>query len=316
MDIALKLRQLRHLVLLADELHFARAAERAFLSQSAFSRSILALEEDAGIRLFDRGPHFVKPTAAGQHVIERARRLLSSSNDLSREVAMLRSGDLGDIAIGAGPYSGIALMPGALAALRERHPRVRVKIAIAEAWSLLQQLREEVLDFFVGEISEVPQSEQWVVQPLGRLRGALYCRQEHPLARRRDLQVADLAGASFVSVHMPAKLRKALGRLITADESGDFPIAVECESVAVLRELVLASDVVLVATAGAMQVDVAAGRIQKLEVHELDAQGEHTAVATDFGIVHLRDRTPTTASLILTDLVRAEAARMFSPTSG
>nr|WP_297383398.1 LysR family transcriptional regulator [uncultured Roseateles sp.] len=316
MDVSLKLRQLQHLVLLAEELHFARAAERAFLSQSAFSRSIVALEEEAGMRLFDRGPHFVRPTAAGRHVIERARRLLSSSHDLSREVAMLRSGDLGNISVGAGPFSGITLMPGALAELRLRHPRVQVKLAISDSWSLLQQLREETLDFFVAEITEIMPSESWSVQPLGRLTGAFFCRKEHPLAARTELRVADLASASLVSVHLPARLRRALAGLIGADEHGEVPIAVECESVAVLRELVLASDVIMVATDGAMQTEVAAGRIQRLRVHELDGVGGQTPLATDFGIVHLKDRTPTTASLRLMDLVRAEAIKRFGRASG
>ena len=311
-ETSLKLRQLRHLVLLADELHFARAAERAFLSQSAFSRSIVALEEEVGIRLFDRGPHFVQPTTAGKHVIERARRLLSSSNDLSREVAMLRSGDLGNLSIGTGPFSGIALMLGALAELRSKHPRVQAKLVVAEPWSLLQQLREEKLDFFVSEISEMQPSESWDVQPLGRFKGAFFCRKAHPLAGREGLHLADLAGASFVSVHLPARLRRALGQLIAADEDGDLPIAVECESVAVLREFVLTSDVVLVATYDTMQLEMAAGWIERLEVHELDVPGEKSSVAVEFGMVHLRDRTPTAASLILMDLVRAEAKKLLA----
>lgn len=315
MDISLKLRQLSHLVILADELHFARAAERAFLSQSAFSRSIGALEDEAGMRLFDRGPHFVSPTAAGQHVIERARRLLSSSNDLSREMAMLRSGDLGNISIGAGPFSGIAVMPSALAELRLRHPRVQARLAISDAWSLLQQLREEKLDFFLAEMHGIPTSELLVVQPLGRLTGAFFCRKEHPLAGKSGLRIADLAGASFVSVHMPAELRRTLGKLITADENGDLPIAVECESLAILREFVLASDVVLVATDRAMQTEIAAGTIRKLAMRELDVPSEQTPLATDFGMVYLRDRTPTTASQILMDLVRAEAAKVQEPAS-
>ncbi|WP_235964808.1 hypothetical protein [Caenimonas soli] len=51
-------------------------------------------------------------------------------------------------------------------------------------------------------------------------------------------------------------------------------------------------------------------------MHELDALGEQTSLATDFGMVHLKDRTPTTASLILMDLVRAEAMKIFAPAPG
>ena len=103
MSEPLKLRRLHHLVLLADELNFARAAEIACLSQSAFSRSIQALEESLALRLFDRGLRYVRLTAAGHRVVIRARRLLASTNDLQREVDMLRRGDLGDVAVGSAP---------------------------------------------------------------------------------------------------------------------------------------------------------------------------------------------------------------------
>lgn len=70
------LRRLSHVVALADTLHFARAAEQVHLSQPAFSRSIQAVEDDLGIRLFDRETGDVRPTPAGAFVIKRARQLL------------------------------------------------------------------------------------------------------------------------------------------------------------------------------------------------------------------------------------------------
>jgi DNA-binding transcriptional LysR family regulator len=71
------LKRLSHLVALADESHFARAAERVHLSQPAFSRSIQLLETQVGMRLFDRETGDVKPTPAGLFLVDRARRLLS-----------------------------------------------------------------------------------------------------------------------------------------------------------------------------------------------------------------------------------------------
>ncbi|WP_423767563.1 LysR family transcriptional regulator, partial [Escherichia coli] len=70
------LRRLSHVVALADTLHFAHAAQAVHLSQPSFSRSIQAIEDDLGIRLFDRETGDVRPTPAGEFVIERARRLL------------------------------------------------------------------------------------------------------------------------------------------------------------------------------------------------------------------------------------------------
>ena len=79
------LRRLSHVVALADTLHFARAAELVHLSHPAFSRSIQAIEDDLGIRLFDRDVGGVRPTAAGDFVIARGRKLLFEARCLQRD---------------------------------------------------------------------------------------------------------------------------------------------------------------------------------------------------------------------------------------
>ena len=96
------LRRLQHLTALADERHFGRAAERVHLSQPAFSRSIQAIEAELGLRLFDREIGDIRPTPAGEFLIERARRLLFDARNLHRDVGLFRDSRLGDTAVGAG----------------------------------------------------------------------------------------------------------------------------------------------------------------------------------------------------------------------
>ncbi|MBS0317142.1 MAG: LysR family transcriptional regulator, partial [Proteobacteria bacterium] len=114
------LKRLAHVVALADEGHFGRAAERVHLSQPAFSRSIQAIESDLGLRLFDRGTDGAKPTPAGGFLIERARRLLFDARCLQRDAALYRDSRLGDTAFGAGAFPAAALMPLVLPGLRQR----------------------------------------------------------------------------------------------------------------------------------------------------------------------------------------------------
>lgn len=309
MDDPLNLRQLRHLLLLADELHFARAAERAFLSQSAFSRSIQALETSVGMRLFDRDLRQVRTTPAGLRLIARARRLLSSADDLSREMGLLRSGDLGHVAMGAGPYSGVTLMPEPLARMQREHPAVQFRVEVAESPALLQQLDEERIDFFIAETRELPQRDDVLVTRLGWLAGALYVRPGHPLAAQAGLRFSDLVDARFASVHMPQAMKKALDALMDPRRAGRFVIALECESTVMLRDLALASDVVMLAFPGAMQREVDAGLLQRLAVQEFEALGTRTPLRTELGLVRLKERTPTPASEILMRMVREEARR-------
>ncbi len=311
MSPSLKLRQLQHAVLLADELHFARAAERAFLSQPAFSRSIAALEDAAGMRLFDRGPGYVQLTAAGESVIVRARRVLASSADLTHELALLRSGDLGDVAVGGGPFSAAMLLAPALAELRQRHPGVHVRLDVSHTQVLLEQLQDEALAFFVSDTRELPPGTAWQVAPLGTGTGGMFCRAAHPLARRRDLTPADLKQAAFASVRMPAPLRQRLGALVKADVEGGLDVALQCESVAVLLEYTLQSDVVLLGPEPLLHEHIAAGRLVELQVKGLSGTGRRGPLTMELGLVWLRERTPTMSARILMGLVREQALRVL-----
>ena len=77
------IRHLQHVLLLAEELNFSRAAERAHLTQSAFSRSIQTAEMQAGVKFFDRTQRSVKPTAVGKRIIERGRSILYQKPGIS-----------------------------------------------------------------------------------------------------------------------------------------------------------------------------------------------------------------------------------------
>jgi DNA-binding transcriptional LysR family regulator len=312
-DPRLNLKHLEHLVLLADELHFARAAERACLSQSAFSRSIAAFEESVGLRLFDRGPRFVVPTADGTLVVAHARRLLSSSTDLTRELSLLRTGDLGEVVVGAGPFTAVTLMPSALAQLKRLHPSVSVRLEVKSTLSLLQDLQDGRLDFFVADTRDLPPSEEWSVYPLGAFTGGFFCRAGHPLLSKRPLSLADLRSESFASVHFPGTVKLHLTQLLDIGHERASPLALECENLSALREYVLRSDVILLAPEDAVRLEIGTGSMVALKVEGLDELGDKTPLVSVVAIIRMKDRTPTTATRALLDLVRCEAQNILVP---
>ena len=78
----LKLKDLRYLVAVADTRHFGRAAERSFVSQPTLSAQLKKLEEYLGVQLIERAPKRVSLTAAGEEIVERARRILEASEEI------------------------------------------------------------------------------------------------------------------------------------------------------------------------------------------------------------------------------------------
>src|SRR5262245_54207419 len=176
------LKRLGHLVALADECHFARAAERVHLSQPAFSRSIQSIERDVGMRLFDREAGDVKPTPAGAFLIERARRLLFDARCLQRDAALYRDSELGDTAFGAGPFPAATIMPLVVSALRRLYPGVGLRLEMNNWQLLYERLLAEDIEFFVADVRDLPPDPKIEVSSIGRQSAHLFVRAGHPLA--------------------------------------------------------------------------------------------------------------------------------------
>ncbi|HET6547510.1 MAG TPA: LysR family transcriptional regulator [Solirubrobacter sp.] len=105
MEPPIELRQLRYFVAVAEELHFARAAERLHMSQSPLSRAIRELERDLGVVLFVRTTRRVELTPAGAALLERARRALLEVGLAVDEARRAGEPGRGVVTLGYGPFS-------------------------------------------------------------------------------------------------------------------------------------------------------------------------------------------------------------------
>lgn len=279
------LRRLSHVLALADALHFARAAERVHLSQPAFSRSIQAIETDLGIRLFDRDVGDVRPTPAGEFVIERARRLLFDARCLQRDVDLFRDSQLGDTAFGAGPFPAATLMPPALSELRRRYPKVALRVEASNWTQLLERLRAEDIEFFVADVRDLPEDPALEIRPLGTQHGFFYVRTSHPLAGR-ECTVADAWPYGVAATKLPSGLRAELAKVLGLPAGEQAVLALECDDFAILRAVALSTDTVLAATHTSVQADLDAGTLLPLRIKGLPS------LFSEMGVVSLRNRTP------------------------
>jgi len=140
------LRQLEYLLAVAEALSFRAAAERCHVSQPALSEQVRLLEEQLGVRLLERDKRRVALTAAGTHVVERARAVLGEVDTLV-EAAVGHGGPLaGPLVLGAIPTVAPYLLPRLLRAVRTAHPRLRLVLREAQTSSLLESLRAGRID--------------------------------------------------------------------------------------------------------------------------------------------------------------------------
>jgi LysR family hydrogen peroxide-inducible transcriptional activator len=142
----LKLKDLRYLVAVADTRHFGRAAERSFVSQPTLSAQLKKLEEYLGVQLIERAPKRVALTAAGEEIVERARRILEASDEIIELAQGHRDPLAGRLKLALLPTIGPYLLPIVAAKLRKQLPRLELMLYEYQTDLMLEKLHSGEID--------------------------------------------------------------------------------------------------------------------------------------------------------------------------
>jgi DNA-binding transcriptional LysR family regulator len=197
------LRQLRHFVAVAEQLHFGRAAATLHISQPPLSRSIRALESRVGATLLARTRRRVELTAEGARFLEEAKRLLAQLERAVLEVGSMAAGAGGRLRLGFVSLADYGVLPGLLKAYKAARPGVELSLREMLSPEQASALMAGELDFGLLLPPVLPPASganlEHVVVQRERFLAALPAR--HRLARGRGrLAVRELAGDAFVMV--------------------------------------------------------------------------------------------------------------------
>jgi DNA-binding transcriptional LysR family regulator len=192
----MELRKLRYFVVLAEELHFGRAAQRLHITQPPLSMAIHALEQELGVALFTRAPRRVTLTHAGSAFLEQARNLLARADDAVELARAAARGEVGRLRIGFMSGTIYTLLPGLLREFAARFPAVRLELRELAMPVQLAQLRGGEID--VGLVRPPVEdaaldAETVLAEPL-----VVALPRGHRLARLRRIPMRRLAQEPFV----------------------------------------------------------------------------------------------------------------------
>ncbi|WP_210465932.1 LysR family transcriptional regulator [Rufibacter roseolus] len=124
----MELQQIKYFLALAQELHFWNTAEKMFITQSALSRQIKALEEDLGVQLFERSKRNVKLTQAGVFLRDRWLPLLEEINRMHRQARKIHEGAYGSISIGYPGSVAYGFLPEFISSIAQTLPELKVEL--------------------------------------------------------------------------------------------------------------------------------------------------------------------------------------------
>ncbi len=291
--MSLDLRQMRHILALAEHGNFARAAAALPLSQPALSRSIQGVEQQVGKQLFLRTATGVEPTDVGRIFILRARQIVQMSDDLDSEITSDIALQSGHVWVGGGPHPAQSTLAVALAKFIPAYPRVAVRLLVRDWDELLRDLRSREVEFFVAETSTLQQEVDVEIEPLPAHPVYFAARAGHPLAGRRNVVATDTFAYPFVTLsRIPPRMLEPLraARRKSADPAAamrSFP-ALECNALSVITHTVLSSDAVMATTLTSIGAELESGRLTLL--------WSEPWLSSNYGIVKMKNHPLTSAS--------------------
>ncbi|MDR3100550.1 MAG: LysR family transcriptional regulator [Paraburkholderia sp.] len=297
----LNTRRLQLFVALARHRHMPSTASAFGISQPAVSSAMRVLEGGSGVTLFHRGPRGVQLTPDGEIFLLHVRRALNELRHVPDDIAALHGDLRGTVTVGARPLGRTLILPAAIARLSALHPGVRV-VTDESAYDLLvASLRAGDVDFILGALRENDAASGLANERLMAEDMVVLARGGHPLAHRKGLSVNDLRNAQWIvpRIHSPARgLFEAQFRRLKLKPP--MP-SVETADFAVMRGVLMATDMVAAVSAQQFHYEIASGQLAVLDVPLASTRRE-------IGLTLRADSAPSPAARALIDAIRLTVA--------
>lgn len=182
--------QLEYLLALDQHRHFVKAAEACFVTQPTLSMQIKKLEDELGVKLFDRSKQPVIPTDAGLLIIEQARKVVAETKKIS-DILMEFKGEVsGELVIGVIPTISPYLMPYLISQISKNYPQLKLRVKELFTEDIIIQLQKDYLD--VGIAATPLHVEGLIERPAFYEKFKIYLNPAHPHYREEFIEPSHL----------------------------------------------------------------------------------------------------------------------------
>jgi DNA-binding transcriptional LysR family regulator len=243
MTLPFTLQQLRILKAIASEKSFTKAAEILLLSQPSISKQIKTLESRLNISLINRNNNNVSLTQAGKLFLQYSERILSLCEESCRALNDLKSGDRGNLTVGASQTIGTYLMPRVLALFAQNHPQINIKVHVDSTRKIAKRILEGDIDIaIVGgnipqELEKNLKIESFVDDEL-----ILIIPKSHPFAlkKKNKINKDDLYHLNFITLNSNSTIRKLIDNILIQNNipTKQFNIIMQLNSIEAIKTAV------------------------------------------------------------------------------
>lgn len=278
------IRQLKYFLAIAQEGQVTRAAKRLNMEQPPLSRQLKLMEEELGVRLFDRTAKHLRLTDAGELLRQKAEKLLIHFDEALREVKEIEDGVRGVLSLGS-VVSCISLLPKRIERFRESYPQVTFKIFEGDHAYLGEQLHQRTIELIVARLpfEAMTDPEQYQILPLpSDPFVAVIPSSWSSFSDEQTISMKALADFPFLTLKTDQTTRMHAQVVNECRRHGFEPnIICECSSVAIIMSLI-ASGIGATVFPKSVMSSFPSTVVKMLDIHDADFQSE-------VGIVWLKD---------------------------
>jgi DNA-binding transcriptional LysR family regulator len=265
---------------LIDTRSFSKAATKNFISQSAVSQQIRALEDKFNRRLVERsrGGTMV-PTGAGMTFYQGCREIMDRFNALTEEMKGLGNIVSGQVRVATIYSVGIHELSPVLKRFIKSYPQVNVHIEYSRPNKVYEDVINHVID--IGIVAYPTARPQIEIIPLGSDPLVLVCSPEHELAAKKRIDISGLDGQRFIGFERDIPTRKAVDKILR-DRGVSVQYVMELDNIETVKQSVEADLGVTIVPRATVQNEVRAGRLRAVNFTE--------SFARPIGIIHRKGK--------------------------
>ena len=228
-------KQIQYAIALSETLNFSQTAEQLGISQPSLSKYIQSIENDLGVKLFDRNHNPMTLTPAGEYFIRNARELVYKEEQLRKALDQFRSGESGRLVIGITPFRSLYILPELIKKIRNRYPGVQICLQEINSTQLRKEAAEGKLDLAIvnlpvdtGVLDVIPLEPDTLVFAVpNTMTGKLPASKE---GQYSSVDFSELKDLPFVVLSPGQEMRQLFDRLCSA---ADFQPTIAAEVVGV-----------------------------------------------------------------------------------
>ena len=296
----IRFRHLHCFLAIARHQKVGAAAKALAISQPALSKTLHELEEALGISLFERGRRGMALSRFGEIFLQHAAGSIASLRHGIDSINVAREASEHSVTVGALPNVAARLMPEAVRLFNQNASGALVRVVDGNNLRLLDQLRLGELELVVGRLAKGEHMTGLNFEHLYSEALSIVVRRKHPLAAAKRLTPAALAALPWLLPDQGTMIRQEIDRFLLAEGMTLSPTVIESTSISFGRAYVERSDAVWFVPHGAVQADIAKGRLTALPT----AAG---AMEGPVGITTRADIEPTLAGRLMIEAVRQAA---------